>query len=363
MGRCGTRKGAFSPGGQEQLRHGMPDVRRSAGQATGKDRPRTRPGWHLIFYLLAPALLWLALRSVKWPALLGALQRLELLEIGVLLILNVIIVVLLASRWWIILRGLGESVPLLQVTSYRLAGFAISYFTPGPQFGGEPLQANLLRRRNGLQPQRALGSVLVDKLIDLFANFGFLLLGSISLVAVPAVQPVSALLIAVPVLLMGVPLTYALIVGAGRAPLAFIFISLAEHAPDWLPAGELSDVVREAEDIAGNFWRAHRPALMLAVISSAVSWTLMLAEYYIMLRFLGIAASAWELLAMLTAARLAILLPFPGGLGALELGQLLAFDVLGFSPEVGVAVALMIRARDVLLACLGLAIGALYLRD
>lgn len=89
----------------------------------------------------------------------------------------------------------------------------------------------------------------------------------------------------------------------------------------------------------------------------------MLAEYYIMLRFLGIAASAWELLAMLTAARLAILLPFPGGLGALELGQLLAFDVLGFSPEVGVAVALMIRARDVLLACLGLAIGALYLRD
>lgn len=341
----------------------MADLSQPAGRLTGRGLRRLPRGWRLIFYLLAPILLWIALRSLEWPRLLSAFRQLELIEIVLLAVVNVVIVISLASRWWILLRGLGVSLSLLRVTSYRMAGSAISYFTPGPQFGGEPLQAHLLWRRSEVEPQRALGSVLVDKLIELIANFSFLLLGSIAMVALPAVRPVSAVLIAIPVLLLGLPLGYALIVGSGRAPLASVLGGFGDRVPGWLPALDLGDKVRQAEIIAGDFWRMHRPALALAVLSSLLSWALMLSEYYLLLRFMGIVVSGWELLAMLTAARLAILLPFPGGLGALEIGQLLAFDILGYGPEAGVAAALVIRARDVLIAGLGLTIGALHLRD
>jgi len=59
----------------------------------------------------------------------------------------------------------------------------------------------------------------------------------------------------------------------------------------------------------------------------------------------------------LVAARIAILLPMPAGLGALEASQALAMSSLGLDPAYGVAIALLIRGRDVLLGLSGLALG------
>lgn len=336
---------------------------RITGRAKRREARRFRADWRWIFYLLAPGLLWLAVRSLDWPALLGGLQKLELTEIAILALVNLGILVALSGRWWILLRGLGHPISLFNLTIYRVAAFAISYFTPGPHFGGEPLQAHLIWRRHGLEPGRALASVLLDKLIELIANFGFLLVGSVVLIVLPASGSVPVWLIAVPVLLLVLPLVYMAKVGRGAAPLSGVIPRLGSGASKWLRVSDLLETVRKAEVEAGQFWRKGRPAAALAVFWSLLSWAVLLGEYFLMLRFLGISVNGWELLAMLTAARLALLLPFPGGLGALELGQMLAFDVLAHSPEAGIAVALLIRARDVLVGAAGLAIGAQLLRN
>jgi len=57
------------------------------------------------------------------------------------------------------------------------------------------------------------------------------------------------------------------------------------------------------------------------------------------------------------AARLAILLPFPGGLGALEASQVIVLSGLGYTPAQGAALALLIRARDLVFGGAGLLLG------
>ena len=61
-----------------------------------------------------------------------------------------------------------------------------------------------------------------------------------------------------------------------------------------------------------------------------------------------------QVLLLLVAARIAILLPLPAGIGTLESSQVLGLGVLGLETAVGISISLVIRARDVLLGLFGL---------
>jgi uncharacterized membrane protein YbhN (UPF0104 family) len=62
----------------------------------------------------------------------------------------------------------------------------------------------------------------------------------------------------------------------------------------------------------------------------------------------------------MTAARLGLWVPVPGGMGALEAGQLAATRLLGLPAEAAVAVCLMIRLRDFLVCTTGLFLTGRY---
>ena len=59
------------------------------------------------------------------------------------------------------------------------------------------------------------------------------------------------------------------------------------------------------------------------------------------------------LLTLAVAARLAFLLPLPGGWGLLEAGQVTAYAGLGGDPTVAMAACLIMRARDLVLIAAG----------
>jgi uncharacterized membrane protein YbhN (UPF0104 family) len=79
-----------------------------------------------------------------------------------------------------------------------------------------------------------------------------------------------------------------------------------------------------------------------------------LADVGIVLGVLGLPLGFAEILIVLTASRLAFLLPIPGGLGTLEASQVGVFALLGYEPAFAVGLALYIRVRDILMAALGL---------
>jgi len=326
-----------------------------AGAATA--RPARRYLW-LSLWLLIPLVIWWSLRGVALPEILGTLRQLRGDKILILAGVNALIFLLISSRWWLILRGLGHPLPLLRVIGYRLAGFGVTYFTPGPQLGGEPLQVYLLTRREKMPAPTAAASVAVDKLLELIANFTFLLLGAAVILdsGLGRDHGGHALLIPLAGLLI-LPASYLLALHQGRSPVASILEWLSRRFPgtEFWKSGALG--ARSTEQGVTQFSRNRRGTLYLAAGLSGFIWVLMVFEFGLMLRFLGEDLSLSAELTALTAARLAFLLPIPAGLGSLEAGQVMAMGSLGLNPALGLSLALLIRARDVLLGGLGLWLG------
>jgi glycosyltransferase 2 family protein len=286
-------------------------------------------------------------------------------QLAGLAIFNLLVLLCFSSRWWIILQAMGWRMPYLATFRYRLAAFAISYFTPGPQMGGEPLQVYALKNRHGLAAASAAASITLDKLFELVANFSFLAIGLAVIFANRlATSPWQGAVIAWPGGMLLALLAYLVILAGGGRPFSRLATWLLVHALQWAKwgrsgnAAKANDLVRNTEDQAGHFLR-HKPAALAGVLlSSAVIWLLSLGEYWLALRVFGAHLNPVQVIVALTAARLAFLTPLPGGLGALEAGQMLAMQSLGFSPALGLAISLWIRIRDIGIAMLGFWMGA-----
>jgi uncharacterized membrane protein YbhN (UPF0104 family) len=83
----------------------------------------------------------------------------------------------------------------------------------------------------------------------------------------------------------------------------------------------------------------------------------LLAEWALALQFLDIRLTPAEVIAVVTAARLALFVPLPGAAGALEAALVLALTNLGVDPAQALSLAVVIRLRDVAFGAVGLWLG------
>jgi uncharacterized protein (TIRG00374 family) len=327
--------------------------------------PRTtsHPWIRYGLWLMVPLALAWALRGVSLEAVAQTLGELSLPEVAVLILVNLCVLVALAGRWWALLRGRSYPVPLLLVSAYRLAGFAVSYFTPGTQFGGEPLQVHLLHVRHGIPTTAATASVVLDKAIELAANFAFLGIG-LTVVIRLGLQPggTGLVLQAAALFLLLAPLAYLLAVWHGRRPVSWIAAKAGFGRRPGSRRKKLYRWLLESEHEVGVAARAPG-GWVWAILFSILSWFLLLLEWALAMRFLGVAASIPEVVAIVAAVRLAFFIPLPGAVGALEAALLLAFSRLGFNATQALSLAIVIRLRDVGFGALGLWLGGWLARD
>lgn len=322
---------------------------------------KRRLRWPLLVWLLWAAgfllVLW-TLRSIPLSAVWSTLSQLSLGQLGVLAAVNMAVLFVFGARWWLLIRALGTRTRFLTILAYRLAAFGVNYFTPGPQFGAEPLQVAVLHSRQKIGGPEAATSVALDKLLELAVNLGFLVWGLalvLSLGLFSALEPVNLLIVSL--LLLALPLLYLAALWSGWRPLTRL-LALAPRrlrrlrGYDWLVR-----FVTAAETRAGGFCREQPLAFLGAVGLSFAGWALMIFELWLTLLFLGLPASLVQAFIILTAARVAFLAPTPGGLGALEAALVLATTALGYGPAAGISLALLIRGRDFLLGAAGLALA------
>lgn len=309
-----------------------------------------------LWVLLPGALFFLILRAVPLSEIWAVLSSLSLGALLLLGAINLVIFLLLSSRWGLILRALGHPIRLRSLAAYRLAGFSITYFTPGPQMGGEPLQIHLARARQRVPGASALASVSLDKLLELLVNFTFLIFGLLVILDQGFWTPsATRQILMLAVILLALPSGYLFVLWKGVRPLRRIAGLLPENQTARLAIlRTILSVGEEAEHKVAAFCRSNPRALLRASGLSVVIWAAMILEYYLSLRLLGLPVNLSQAVMALTAARLAFLLPMPAGLGTLEASQVLVLQALGFSPAVGLSVALLIRGRDLLLASAGL---------
>ena len=327
-----------------------------------KTSPRRRFRWTFILWLAVPILLWWVLRSIPLTAIFAALKQLQLWQIATLLLLNIAVMLTFSGRWWFILRGMGHSVSYLRLAAYRLAAFGVSYFTPGPQFGGEPLQVYAVMHRHDVPGTTSAAAVALDKLLEMVVNFAFISAGVIITLQSPVLGGVLARqAIVAALLLLALPIGYLIATWRGWHPLSWLLRRLPARIRASKAYQRTLKSIAASEVQASTLIKQRPGSLVSALLISLLSWGGQMLEYWLSARFLGLRLDMLQLVTIMTVAYAAFLSPLPGGLGALEAGQVWVFEALHLNPAAGLGMTLIIRARDVLFGVAGLWLASMLL--
>jgi uncharacterized protein (TIRG00374 family) len=317
-----------------------------------------RGAWLFVLAIL----LYFALRNAPLSEIWEALAGLRLWQIGIILLVNAFVICLMTARWWIIVRTENPSVPFLPLVGYRLSVFGLSYFTPGPQVGGEPLQVLYLQRNHGLSFARATSAVIMDKLLEFLVNFILIGVGAWAIVRVGLISGSGIrLMLSLTGLtvLLAWPLVHIILLNRGITPVSRILLR-QPFIPKEHPSIRLIVI---AERMASAFCRKHLRAMFLAVGVSLASILGIAIEYYLMVSFLGMRVDAIQIFAALTAMQVAFLMPLPGGLGALEASQVFALGAFGQPASAAISLTLLMRGRDILNGGIGLLLAGRGFKD
>lgn len=302
-------------------------------------------------------LLYFALRNAPLTEIWQTVSRLKSWQIASLIVINIGIYLLITLRWWIILRAGNRTISFFPLVLVRVAVFGISYFTVGPQVGGEPLQVLYLQRKYGMTYTRATSTVIMDKLLEFLANFFLLVIGLTAIVQAGILstntsKPPLSLIPMVAILLW--PFVHITLMIRGTYPIgAALRLAFSRFGiPKWIR------FIIASERMAGMFCQRNPQALWMAAGVSIAAGTAMMGEYVLITAFLGISLHSWQTIAAWTTSWLAFLVPVPGGLGSLEASQVFTLGAFGISAAVAIGVTLLIRARDLLIGGLGLLLAS-----
>ena len=302
--------------------------------------------------IIIAVLLYFALRNAPLIRIWNTLNQLQLWQIPIILSLDAIIYVLITARWWLIVQAENKNISILPMIGVRISVFGISYFTLGPQVGGEPLQVIYLQRKYGLTYTRATSTVVMDKLLELLANFILLVFGLTAILQAGILSkngnpPLLSLIVLFA--LISWPLIHIILLYKKIYP-----ISAFLQAMSFIQNSKAIRFIRAAEHLAGRFCQRQTRTLFAALFVSLLAAAALVSEYFLMTSFLQIHLSFCQTVAAWTASWLSFLVPLPGGLGALEASQVFALGFFGISAASAISVTLIMRARDLLIGGLGL---------
>jgi uncharacterized protein (TIRG00374 family) len=316
----------------------------------------------LLLLLLALALLIWVSSTISLRDALVTLTQLGLEDLLLLAGINLLVLSTFAGRWWLLLYTQGQRLPYWRLLGYRITAFAISYFTPGSHFGGEPYQIYAVSHWHGVPTPISIAAVTLDKLLEMLINFGVLVAGVLALLLMGALAPwVEQQLALYSLLLLAIPCSLLAALWLGRHPLTAAVRVASKVLRRPLSQSGWAQALRQSESQAIWLCREHPRRVGLAFGVTLLTWVGVIGEFWLLTQMLGLSLSPLQAMTALVAARIAILLPLPAGLGALEASQALAMESLGVDPSFGLAIALVIRARDVVLGLVGVALGGAHI--
>ncbi len=303
--------------------------------------------------LLLIALLYSALRNAPLLEIWAVIQRVQLWQIIVILSMDLLIYMCTTARWWFIVNADNKHVKYFPLIPVRISVFGVSYFTIGPQVGGEPLQILYLQRNHGLTYTRAASTVVMDKLLEFLANFALLAFGLTAIVHAGILSrngdPPLMSLIGLAALVAW-PLIHILLLYKKVYPVSAFLRALPAVPQD----SKITRFIRASERLAGRFCQRHPRALLAAIFVSLLAAVGMVGEYAVITVSMQVGLRFWQTAAAWTAGWLSFLVPLPGGLGALEASQVFALGFFGYAAPVAISVVLLMRGRDLLIGGLGL---------
>lgn len=301
----------------------------------------------LTLWLCAIALVAWILKDLPLEAMLLGIEQLHISQWGLWLALNLLVVALSTLRWHALIGALNGSVNFFALVLVRLGGQTISFVTPGPQFGGEPLQIYWLYKREGIALHKAVLALGLDRFFELWVNFAVLLVGTLLLLLSPrmAFADWNQIVLVLIALLL---LTPTFLITLIRKP-QWITRRLRPLVARWLTHPRLAALNSHRDALEEDFrelLRARKRVLIHALVVSIFTWIFILAELWLLLQLAQINVDLQGFILIAVAIRIAMLLPLPGGIGTIEAALVWSTQMLGFSLSEAILLIGLMRLRD-----------------
>ncbi|MCF7866567.1 flippase-like domain-containing protein [Candidatus Woesearchaeota archaeon] len=276
----------------------------------------------------------------------------------IFILIQFVMFLVLTYRWKLILHSQNhKDIGVWRLMGYKLVGYAVSFITPSAKIGGEPVRAGLLSSKENMSFQRALSSVVIDKTIELSTNGFFTVLGFILILFSFVIsENIKTMLIVIIVIFLCLIFlfNYNMIKGKKFLSKFFLFFSSKKKK------SKLLNKVIEFEDLVVKFYSADTKHFFYSLFWSVVSWLLMFFEFKVAAMIVGLNISVFQIFLIVCVVGAAFVVPIPMGLGALEAGQVGLFALFAISQAAGVALAFVIRIKDIFLTIIGFILLAFY---
>jgi len=284
---------------------------------------------------------WLAIRGVNLGRTAQVLGQVSAGPLAIVAIALVVQLLVRSARWSLLLpAGQGGSVPVRRLAPVLLVGYLGNAVLPARL--GDPVRALLVGRRETIAASGALGSVVLERVIDTL---------TLALLVFPAAALSGAPDWLIRVAAFAAALAGTVLIGAqtwlpGRT---IRWLRQSARGPRWTPWLDRAESFASAMGSAGR-----RRAVLSAVGLSVLAWLLDGTIYWAAAHSLGIALQPAGAMLVSTITVLGTAIPSaPGYVGTFELAASTMAQSLGVAPAAALAFAILVHTLTVLPLALG----------
>ena len=295
-------------------------------------------------HLIAPAVAVIAfawvIAHVGLPTMMEQVKAMRV-ALPVVLVLSLLRLFLQTTTWSASLKGEDVSVGIAKLMGVRLASQSMGYLTVLGPLISEPMKVKLL----GTSSEPTITATFLDDGVYWFTSA---LLAIAGIVSLPLVAVHGKAYHSIPAVLV---LGFAVVIIRRHTPiLSGVVRALGTRRPTWLARAEHIEASIRA-------YRLNQPTLVRRMFwIDAACQVLIASEVVVILRSLHLPIHFVVVLAIegMTRALKMISGWIPARLGSDEGGAISAFALTGFSPLLGLSLALTRRFRDLLWALIGI---------
>jgi len=275
----------------------------------------------------------------------------------ILLIIAASYVFMGSLRWRNIMRAIDAPMPSFsKLLLVKLVGFSLSYVTPAALFGGEPARFFILKTDDDKKNSALIASILLDKLLQFLSCACFFFAGILVLLIYLNLSFLGNMIIA-----GAVVLTVLLFIYVGRRIKRvskeegfFIYIIRKLYLNKLKSIKKMAPRLGEVEAEMREFFRKPKKYIVKTVLFTFLEVTLVLISFWLIIFFMGHVLTIPKVLVIRSMTDLSSVIPFPAALGTLEVTQAFVFESFGLGAATGVALSLIFRGVNLVLAFVGL---------
>ena len=261
--------------------------------------------------------------------------------------LTILILAVGGLRWKEILRNQGEDISFFSLFRIYLAGFSITFFAPILLFGGETFKAYLLKKKYSILWDKAMASVIIDRIIEITVYLLVIFGGIVFLFSKRF--PLESLEI-----ILGI---VTIVFSSG---IAFFYVKTFKKQSIIKAFGKFfnpelkNEEPLEIEKEFFKFFKLKESSFWKAILLSLLKSGLALTRAWFLILCLGKGLSFLSSLSILGFSYMSLVIPIPAALGTHEAFQAFAFNGLGINVSIAPVFTMVIRGAEMIIAIIGI---------